>query len=96
MTQTAEYMREAKRKWRATNGHEGLVDYWLKGGRDKKAQYWAENKDAINARRRAKRAAIKQKRDAQGNGDSGRVQAGVRGTAGDVCAGERDREGATA
>jgi hypothetical protein len=41
-------------------------------------------------------AAIKQKRDAKGNADSGRVQAGIRRTARDVCVGERHNEGEAA
>lgn len=51
-----EYNREAKRKWRAENGHEGMAEYWLRGGRAKKLAYWAANKDEINRRRRERRS----------------------------------------
>lgn len=58
MTRT-EYLRLAKRQQRERYGHEGITDYWLHGGRDKKRAYWSANKEQINRRRREARRLAK-------------------------------------
>lgn len=54
-----DYFREYMRNYRAEKRDNAFADYWLHGGRAKKAAYWAANKDELNRRRRERRAERK-------------------------------------